>query len=191
MSEAELVARIDRLERDNRKLKRTVLAALVLVAIAMGLGAAYATPAIPQKIAAHEFDVVDAAGNLRENLAIENGQPVANFFGSQGTNEMRMSLTPNGPIIELRTGKSSAALGVFHGTPNITLTGPNGKTRMWMMVDDGEPEIHLGDARGYSMDLGSTQTVAFRTGETIETPAASIVMFGNGKKHPVIWQAPQ
>jgi len=38
--------------------------------------------------------------------------------------------------------------------------------------------------------LSSTSTVMARSGETQPTSAASVVMFGNDKKHKVIWRAP-
>jgi hypothetical protein len=40
------------------------------------------------------------------------------------------------------------------------------------------------------MDLGSSSTTKTITGETQQTSAASIVMFGNDKDHYVIWKAP-
>jgi hypothetical protein len=47
------------------------------------------------------------------------------------------------------------------------------------------------DTKGFSMDVGSADLTVPRTGVTSQTSAASIVMFGNDKKHHVIWEAPQ
>lgn len=58
-------------------------------------------------------------------------------------------------------------------------------------VEENTASISLRDAQGFGMDLGSTSTVVPATGKTQQTSAASIVMFGNGKNHSVIWQAPQ
>ena len=52
------------------------------------------------------------------------------------------------------------------------------------------PQVVLSDSQGYAMSLGSTPLVTPGTGATEQTSAASIVMFGNDKKHHVIWQAP-
>jgi hypothetical protein len=54
----------------------------------------------------------------------------------------------------------------------------------------GAPQVELSDPQGFTMDLGSTGTINAKTGETQRTSAASIVMFGNDKRHHVIWRAP-
>ena len=60
-----------------------------------------------------------------------------------------------------------------------------------MGVDpSGKPWLTLVDPQGFRMDLGDAQTVIPTTGETQQTSAASIVMFGNDEKHHVIWKAP-
>jgi hypothetical protein len=77
------------------------------------------------------------------------------------------------------------------GEAGVSLYGANLASSAGIVVDSsGEPTIALKDTQGFGMDMGSTNTVAPTTGETQQTPAASIVMFGRDKKHPVIWQAP-
>lgn len=66
----------------------------------------------------------------------------------------------------------------------------NGPSAGMGVSPSGEPSLTLHDTQGYRMDLGSTRTVIPATGQTQQTSADSIVMFGNDKKHHVIWQAP-
>jgi hypothetical protein len=77
MTESEFADRLERLEQDNRRLKRLVTVALVMAA---ALGAIYAARPVPQKIEAHEFDVTDNAGKVRVRIGVDywkssNGQP--------------------------------------------------------------------------------------------------------------------
>jgi hypothetical protein len=100
-----------------------------------------------------------------------------------------------GPVIMLSRGGSlgpSVNLGVTpSGQPNIVLADSKGNDRAAISLSaNGAPRIDLTDPEGYSLDLGSTNTVTTRTGETEQTSAASIVMFGNDEKRKVIWKAP-
>ena len=57
-------------------------------------------------------------------------------------------------------------------------------------TDAGGPSVALSDPQGYKTQIGVTDLVLPSNGETRKTSAASIVMFGNDKRHKVIWQAP-
>lgn len=168
MTESEIADRLERLERDNRRLKGFALGVLVLAA---ALGGIYAKQPAPNRILAHEFDVTDSSGKVRVILGVDpTGEGLA-LLGADGEVGAEMTLYPSGNKL-------------------IALNDAQDQPRVAMWVDSGEPQISLRDARGFSMDLGSTGTVSARTGETQQTSAASIVMFGNDKDHRVIWQAP-
>lgn len=169
MSEAELVRRLEELERDNRRLKRFVVAGL---AVAAAFCAVYASRPVPQTITAHEFDVVDSSGKVRESLYTVGGEPDIDLLDAQGIPRAAMLLDKS-------------------GLPLFGLNDAQGTSRVLMSLDgSGSPEIELSDSQGFTMDLGSTSTVTLTTGETQRTSADSIVMFGNGAQHHVIWQAP-
>lgn len=354
MTEAELIERIQRLERANGRLWFTAMGALALLAVAVGFRAAYAAPAVPQKITAHEFDVVDRSGNVRIRLDTQkNGFAMVQVLDTAGVVQAQMidgsesgpsvalgfhkitslppgiqpgSMTPDiaigdqsrlGPMISLSLpgsmlgpgvsigvtskrpgimltdskGHGRAAISLFatgepglefsnevgrntvaltslsngsmleflgsqdqkvgnssfpvdrmelstwglsfddkDGTSAITLggVGPEGTAERSLSLDDaqgneratmrlgssgvplvavrdaqgkagvgmelnslGAPDVSLTDAQGFEMDLGSTGTVVPETGQTQQTSAASITMFGNDKNHRVIWRAPQ
>jgi len=68
MSEAELTRRLERLERDNRRLKGFALATIVLTTAVVTI---CATQPVPQTITAHEFNVVDSSGKVRIRVSME------------------------------------------------------------------------------------------------------------------------
>lgn len=99
MTETELTNRLERLERDNRRLKGLGVAALVLAA---ALGAVYAARPVPEKITAREFDVADASGNVRIRLSVSKlGEAGVTILDRTGVARAAMTLTPLGPLIGL------------------------------------------------------------------------------------------
>jgi hypothetical protein len=246
MSEAELVKRLERLERDNRRFKRLALAAFALPVLGLlyactaPRNAAGTQTAVPAKIAAHEFDVMDGRGKARVRIAMDcspktdcwpeitlldkngkaltligagtigisgekarttllgNGIQVAGVSRSEGLGDIAnlgVDMVGSGAALTLsgRGGMSVQLMGqsALPGGEGgvLNLMGKNGNS---VYLDSDSPMIEIADGKGGSyMDLGRTGLVASRTGATEQTSAASIVMFGNDKKHHVIWQAPQ
>lgn len=246
MTDGNLVRRLEKLERENRRLKRLALLPFVLVA---ALGAIYVascssagtrsnTHGVSDKITAREFDVLDANGKVRVKIAMDCSVPkdcvpaidLYDENGSEVTSVGAGVLVISGPKGEtvvldnniqikgfqkgLWTGEL-ANLGAGSMGPGgaLTLSGKDGTTVMLesqspmpggaaatldlsgkdgnsVFLDSDSPVIEIADGKGSYMDLGSTSLVVQRTGTTEETSAASIVMFGNDKKHHVIWQAP-
>jgi hypothetical protein len=188
MNETELISRLEKLERDNRRLKRFGAAALVLAA---GLVLAAATQPIPDVIRAHKFEVVDGAGKVGMRLSVSSEG--ANIFIAPG-------------ILSAPGGKKVAAvsIGAFGTNSWVTLgnaawgtssteTQPVVGIMPFLGLNSsqaGTPSVTLRDAQGFGLDLGSTSTQTLATGETQKTSAASIVMFGNDKERKVVWQAP-
>lgn len=168
MAESELTERVERLEQANRRLWFIAVGTLALLAAAIGFRAAYAAPEMPQKIVAHEFDVVDGSGNVRATFGTVSGEPFVRLTGAN-----KQSLLAGPGLISLLSDSSGGAslvdIGAAHGSPSISLV----------------------DGKGFEMDLGGANVVEETTGATKQTSAASIVMFGNDKNHHVIWQAPQ
>ena len=173
--DTEIVVRLERLERDNRRLKRLGAAALVLAA---ALGAIAATQPVPDVIKAHEFDVVDSAGKARIGIDLLEGQPVLTFYDSGGQPALEMAdWDALGPSIMVG----------IHDTTQAGIVQPGVEIRDQPAKG---PRISLSDTRGFRLDLGSTDTETSETGQTQHTSAASIIMFGNDKKHHAIWRAP-
>jgi len=171
MTESGLIERLEKLERDNRRFKKLSVAALVLAAV---LGAIYATRPGPDVIKARQFVAVNNAGVPVGVMGTWGPGAVVLYLDAHGISHEHLPPLaidddiPAGPGVAVHGKASSITIGVPSGGPNIELS----------------------DGRGFGMDLGSAGTVTPPTGELQHTSAASIVMFGNDKKHHVIWQAP-
>lgn len=211
-----LTERLEKLERDNQRLKRGAVAGLVLIAALLALAALYTQgryiSRVPDVVKAHELDVLDSAGRARISMRSVLA-PVIRLDDSQGRQRVGIGIVKDQPDIDFEDsqGNTAMGLGVFGGRPDIYLDDSHGKQRIGMTIADDKaglglsdsegntgivmtvgrrPSVELTDSQGFSMDLGSTETTTVRTGETRRTSAASIVMIGNDKDHHVIWQAP-
>lgn len=216
MTDAELIARLERLERDNRRLKRSGLAVFVIAAALCGI---YAARPVPQIIKAHEFEVVDGAGRVRIRLSTTPGEASVAVLKAQGNRAASMEVDYpglsfivagqyGGDVALLTSSAHNSSVGVDYAPDwDAVVAGKSGKalrdalksyrTRLengpsvdMSVSSSGRTSITLQDAQGFSTDLGSTDTVIQATGATQQTSAASIVMFGNDKRHHVIWRAP-
>lgn len=186
MTNTEILERLGRLERENRRLKR--LSGIALLAVA-GIMLLAAVKPEPQKITAREFQVLDSSG--RATVSISNG--VVNILDPQ-------SGLPRIAIGDVTSGVSGIWLFEENGSrrvqlpagggPEIALFDTAGKPRTMLRLTDSGPAIRLSDPRGFEMDLGDTSTTTPGTGAMQQTSAASIIMFGGDKGHHVIWRAP-
>jgi len=155
MSETELIRRVEKLERDNRRLKGFGLATLVL---ATALTTIYATQSVPQKITAHEFDAVDDSGKVRVSMSVNSADMSRiQLYDAQGRSHVDMLVAPydSQPLIALSDakGRNSAQISVNQGGwPAITLFDPTAEVmQAGVMIDvatSGEPSIALYDAKG-------------------------------------------
>ena len=166
---------------------------LVILVLAASLATIDATQPVPHTIIAHEFDVVDGAGNVR---LIMGPSPEVALFNANGQQRAALALASDGaPTLMLMDAKGwgIAQMSVTQGSPEILFTRSRSQGPGSIFVgltSQGLPRIHLSDPQGFDMDLGSTQMVTPATGATEQTSGASIVMFGNDKEHRVIWKAP-
>lgn len=195
MTETDLMQRLETLERDNRRFKRLALVALVLP---IALVSIYATRPVPDIIKAHEFQVVDSAGVVQATLSMVSVVPPSLVkrwksltgitAGPHAALTMRGSFEQNGEKVSTRVDLAPSDLMMLAASDresDITDLTEGG-----LILMGPSPSVSLTDAKGFTMNLGSTDAVAEKTGATQQTSADSIVMFGNGKKHHVIWQAP-
>ena len=206
-----MVERLEKMERQHRRMKHVGVAVVVLLAVGMGLASSNGVRADSQRITAHEFDVVDSQGRVRIAMKVSEPKGASTdaeiaMLDLSGKPRVSLSAIDNG--IEnleftdgtgndcLRATGAMATSGLYlYGGPSvgplgISPTGYGTQELDLYVTQDGDPAISLSDAKGFSMALGSTDLVTARTGETHHTSAASIAMFGKGKEHRVIWQAP-
>jgi len=201
MTETDLTMRLERLERDNRRVKIFAVGILVLAAGLSAVSVIYATRHAAQTIKAHEFDVVDESGSVRVRMTVnywgtlkgearDLGAPGVELLDAEGRQLAGLD-TFAGPSLRFwdEQGNPTVQLGMLWD--GLTFTRWGGKGRVSIQApESGAPSISLADAQGFELDLGHTSTTLIRTGEEHGTSAASITMFGNDEKHHVIWQAP-
>lgn len=189
--------RLEKVEKENRRLKRFGLGFLLLVAAAVTMGQAR-----PNRTSeAEEFVVKDPQGHVRATLGFSLGAPMLVLYDKAGTMKASLMVGANGipgfslfdaagnQTVSLADGEGGPTLGLQEGAqrplsveevikqPGIVLHA--GKDQIGLMVEDRE---------GFSAVLGTADLVTPRTGETHETSAASVVLFGKDKN--VIWSAP-
>jgi hypothetical protein len=115
----DLESRIELLERQNRRMKRLGLAALMIVGILACMGQSKPQPA--GTLTAEKFVVVDAKGQARATLGMQDGSPQFTLTNSRGQNAVLIEVpaTPDKPAIYLRDPQESAMLELA-----MTMNGP-------------------------------------------------------------------
>jgi len=153
--------RIDELERQNRRFRRTGTAVLVtavaVFAVCAGLLATSRTGAQgvpkPGVVAGSEFRLVDSSGMNRAVLAMENGQPLLRFYDERGKIRADVGLQPYGPSMVLlrENGRPGASIGVGKMGPAMAFGDSAGHPRIMLVVDStGAPTIALRDTTGHT-----------------------------------------
>ena len=205
-----ILARIERLERQNRRLKQTALVCVVAIAAVMLTGGlmgqtqhrkttkrkpaatAPAAPVVPEKIEAKSFVLEDSAGHERAELSMSGTGPSLRLLDQSGSALVTISLndgTPSGPMLLLSDPAHSAAMAmsVQQGAGSqLSLTG-NQNAMVHVGVTKDGTTLELFDQDGSSASLGNSVKVS-RNGKTQQTSAASIALFNKDRK--VLWSAP-
>ncbi len=178
-----LRARIERLERENRRFRLGGLALIVAACAAALMG--QAQPA--RTIEAERFVLRNASGKIAAELATPRGSPALRFLAPNG--EVDAVLDPHlfvmyekqTPVAQLdRTG---LYIRDDRGTAVIALGG-------WseLGMSAPTPSLRLADADGNSAVMGSVSISATKSGESHQTPAASMVLLAKDGK--ILWSAP-
>ncbi len=152
-----------KLEKQNHRLKRLGVAALIIPAILLVMAQAPSR----KTVEANEFILRDNSGIVRARLSV-NEYSVARFELFDGN-------------IQLTKGNESLSL----MAEGIAFSDPKSE---WAEVAFGKDRLKLVDKEGFSATLGVGNLGNSRTGETRKTSAASLVLFDKNKK--VIWEAP-
>lgn len=163
-----LAVRIEKLEKQNRLLRRLGLAFLLVPACFAVMG--QAGPA--RTIEAQSFVLRDSIGIKRAELTMAKNDAVLRFFDSK---ERQTSAVSDGFIFLVDPQRTKA-------------TNEAGYVMLSMAQE--EPSITIRDTQGFSATLGAADTVTTATGEQQKSTAASLKLFGPGKDGRVIWSAP-
>ena len=180
--------RLGKLERQNRRMKLAGLGAVVIAGAFALMGQAGRVH--PSTITATGFVLVDAQGRERAKLEMYKGVPMLILYDAKGKPRAGLGVFSDGPKLGLydANGKVRAALAAFSDGPGLGLYDAKGKLSAMLAASPDGPWLELTGANGFEADIGVTGLVTPATGETHKTSAASIVLFGKGKK--VLWQAP-
>ena len=200
-----IVSRIERLEEQNRRLKRGALACLVAIASFGLMGQAQRkstrapaptpapAPAIPKKIEAESFILKDANGRVRAELSITGTGPSLKLRDQSGTALVTLSLNdekPAGPFLLLSDPQHHAGLSmsVLGGAGSqLSLTGERADIQAHIGVTPDGTALVLTDQDGFTTNIGNGVQPS-KGGQIKKTSAASITLFSKNRK--VLWSAP-
>ena len=211
-----ILSRIERLERQNRRLKRGAAACLVFMAslfvVSLGLtgqvqrkspaprtgkpAPAPATPpapALPQDIEAQSFSLKDANGRVRAKLSMSGEGPSFKLLDPSGTALVTLSLldaAPGGPLVLLSDPQHAATLSMSVGAgqgPQLSLIGERADIQDHIGVAPDGSTFELSDKDGFTTSIGNGVQPA-RGGQVKKTSAASIALFNKDRK--LLWSAP-
>lgn len=202
-----LLSRVERLERENRRLKRGALAVLLAIA-SVGLmaqtkqtapsstqrrrPAPAPAPAGPTAVEAQGFILKDSNGHVRAELGLTGSTPSLKFKDENGSALVTLALNsdaPGGPMLLLSDPQhhASVALSVLeHAGPQLSLTGERADIQLHMGVAPDGTMLELSDKDGFTTSIGNG--VVAKNGQAKNTSAASIVLYGKQRK--VLWSVP-
>ncbi len=192
-----VVDRLERVERENCRLKRIGLVLLLIPTALLVMGQARQ----PRTVEAEQFVLRDPQARQRATLEMWAGSAALRLFDNDGRMRAMLGVTSKGDAgLSLfdAAGNNTANLASLGVSSSLALS-TGAEKRLPMMDAIRQPGItlhtgregvglELGDSTGYSAALGSTQLLTPNSGETHQTSAASLVLFGKDKK--VIWSAP-
>jgi hypothetical protein len=212
-----IVARLARVERENRSLKRAGVSVLVILGAIFVMGQAQGTKTID----ATQFNVRDSRGRIRGVLGTHEGFTFLNLYGPEGVHSAGPSVSDsvmvgNGPegqyvIFTDAKGKTRldlvldrddkpglrlynreaeeiAALTASGNSADLGLGRVGGPEQFEVSVGpDFAPHLVLSDKAGFQTLIGAANVQTPR-GETLNSSAATIVLFG--KDRHVLWSAP-
>lgn len=210
---AALSARVERLEKQNRRLKQGAMLLLLVIA-SVGLmaqtkqkststttsqkpkpktpaAAQPPAPTGPTAIEAQGFILKDMNGHVRAELSLTGSTPSLKFKDENGSALVTLALndTPAGPMLLLSDPQhhASVALSVLeHAGPQLALTGERADIQAHMGVAPDGTTLELSDKDGFTTSIGNG--VVAKNGQAKQTSAASIVLYGKQRK--VLWSVP-
>jgi hypothetical protein len=205
-----MAQRLEKLERQNRRLMKGGVLALAILFSIVWMG--QAPPRKLRPVEADRFILKDPTGKKRAELMMEEtgpglvlydftGKRIGRFGGvSNGAGlslqsvegGARLSLVsqPEGPYLLLfdAGGKFRTELGASQRGPYMLLHDSDGIPRAALALDNEQPKLQLSDSQGFTAILGSNPLVTANTQAVQKTNAASLLLFG--KDREILWRAP-
>lgn len=186
--------RLSRLERQNKWLRRLLLAALAIAAggalLAAGSRVHADSPAWQRTVEAEKFVLRGADGKMHAELSVADNVPRLALFDAAGKQRATLVVGSEGPALTLydTSGMQRAKLAVDSEGPYLGLNSPTGRPHVWLTNAKDGPSITLLDSHGFESVFGDISLPSPKTGKLVPSPAASIHLFNAGGH--VIWTAP-
>jgi hypothetical protein len=197
----QIAYRIERLERENRRLKQGALICLVAIA-SVGLMAQTKkkvapppppAPVFPKNIEAESFILKDPNGKTRAELSMGGTGPSLKLLDQSGSALITLSLndtTPGGPFVLLSDPQHHAGLSMSvleNAGSQLSLTGASENIQAHLGATPDGASLELSDADGFSASMGNGTRPA-KNGQVKKDSAASLALFNKDRK--VLWAAP-
>jgi hypothetical protein len=181
----EVRERLIKLERQNRRLKQTGAAALIVAASLFPMGQASRT----KTVEANEFVLRDSGGNVRARLSVDDKTLGASLVLSEKNGSDDLVLSSNarigGGMVALK--KSEETLLLLPSSVGFYHSGDE-KTPDVVKAQFSSDALFVTDDQGFVARIGAIDLTKPSTGETRKRSAASIVLVDK-EKH-VLWEAP-
>jgi hypothetical protein len=204
-----MTQRLEKLERQNRKLMQAGVLALAILFSLVWMGQA---PRKPRPIEADRFTLKDSTGKKRAELMMEETGPGLVLYDVSGKRIGRFGAVNTGAGLSLQsveggarlslvsqdegpyvlmfdsTGKFRTEMGASQRGPYLLFHDTNGSPRAALALDNEQPRLQLSDSEGFTAILGSNPLVTANTQAVQKTNAASLMFFG--KEREILWRAP-
>jgi hypothetical protein len=190
---ADVTQRLDRLERENRRLKR--IGGVVLVTLAAVVLMGQATPGkVAKVVEAEKFVLRDRAGQLRATLAADANVATFALYGSK--EQLRAAISVSRDVSDLSLwdgeGRTSAFLATGLGGGLLEIASSSKSEATLMVHPDGATPLLFGRVRPQNevrnaLD-GHLVAILGRRGLGKPVTDSSLVLFDKDGK--VIWRAP-
>lgn len=172
-------ARLARLERDNRRLRRGGAAALALAGAAILMGQAEGDK-VWNNLEARRIALIGPGGNVRAELGTTKDGHVRFDFYNDADGRVA-SLTTDGPFLGFydNAGVRQVGLAVGEGAhAYLSFKGKDGKERVLLTEDGTGPRLTLSDEAGAPRAiLGSALVKEPETGKMRNYPPSSLKLF--------------
>jgi hypothetical protein len=191
-------ARLEKLERENRRMKKIGIVAIVFASVLFISGQAKTNKIVE----ANEFVLKDGNEKARARLSMvtvsdttlmQKDIPNLSFYDAEGHPRISIAALPEESRIYLSDSQQTMHSAMWAGSAALSgagasITGPGELFQVTLDTFIEGPQLVLKDKEGYSTEIGRTELVVMKTGKQEQTPAASVVLFDKGRK--VLWSAP-
>jgi len=184
MDIAAMQARLERLEKANRRMRLIGITALLLGAAALLLNQNRKS----RVIEAEQFILTDDKGEKRGGMIVTSQGPALEFYDSNRTLRLNLSIFNDSPNLTIKDARGTgvAILADVPTGPGLMLYDRNGEPRAQLDVGKEGPRLYLEDDKGFVATLG--HYLSDDPEETSKLNAASVVL--SQKNLGAFWHAP-